>query len=92
MILLITALTCVGFKTEIGPAVTGLVLTYAMQTSQGLRFLVRSLAELETNIIAIERVESFLNEKMESADGDEVVSNFDISREFLVTKFYSVSI
>lgn len=74
IVLLITALTCVGFRENIGPAVTGLVLTYALQTSQGLRFLVRSLADLETNIIAIERIESYLSQEKEYEDGDEVVN------------------
>lgn len=80
--LLITALTCVGFRESIGPAVTGLILTYALQTSQGLRFLVRSLADFETNIIAIERIESYLSQEKEYEDGDEVVNSLIFSNQF----------
>lgn len=41
----------------ISPATVGLSISYALQISQVLSFLVRMTAEVETNIVAIERGE-----------------------------------
>lgn len=40
---------------DISPAIVGLSVSYALQISQVLSFLVRMTAEVETNIVAIER-------------------------------------
>lgn len=42
-------------RATISPAIVGLSISYALQISQVLSFLVRMTAEVETNIVAIER-------------------------------------
>lgn len=42
-------------RETISPAIVGLSISYSLQISQVLSFLVRMTAEVETNIVAIER-------------------------------------
>jgi ATP-binding cassette, subfamily C (CFTR/MRP), member 1 len=50
-----------------GPAIVGLSISYALQISQLLSFLVRMAAEIETNIVAIERVQEYIDKPQEAA-------------------------
>lgn len=46
-------------KDSISAASVGLSISYALQVSQTLSFLVRMTAEVETNIVAIERLDEY---------------------------------
>lgn len=50
---------------RISPAIAGLSVSYALQISQTLSFLVRMTAEVETNIVSIERMEEYATLPME---------------------------
>jgi ABC-type multidrug transport system fused ATPase/permease subunit len=47
-------------NTNISPGIIGLSLTYAMSVTQTLNWMVRMSSDLETNIVAVERVEEFV--------------------------------
>lgn len=57
LIVLFASLFAVLARDSINPAIVGLSISYALQISQVLSFLVRMTAEVETNIVAIERGE-----------------------------------
>lgn len=59
-------------RETISPAIVGLSISYALQISQVLSFLVRMTAEVETNIVAIERGLSFMNVE----EANSFISNF----------------
>ena len=54
-IVLFACLFAVLARETINPAIVGLSISAALQVSQVLSFLVRMTAEVETNIVAIER-------------------------------------
>lgn len=54
-VVLFACLFAVLARETIQPAMVGLSISYALQISQTLSFLVRMTAEVETNIVAIER-------------------------------------
>lgn len=60
LIVLFASLFAVLARGTISPAIVGLSISYALQISQVLSFLVRMTAEVETNIVAIERGEPLL--------------------------------
>jgi ATP-binding cassette subfamily C (CFTR/MRP) protein 1 len=66
-ILLLAALYAVFGRDSISPAIAALSLTYALQVSQTLRILVRMTAEMETNIVAVERIEEYSTVPQEAA-------------------------
>ena len=39
----------------------GLCITYALSLTRFLNFLIRQLAQVEANIVSVERVETYLN-------------------------------
>jgi ATP-binding cassette subfamily C (CFTR/MRP) protein 1 len=51
---------------EIGAATVGLSISYALQVSGTLNMLCRMTTEVETNIVAIERVDEYADEKQEA--------------------------
>lgn len=55
VVVLFACLFAVLARTTMEPAMAGLSISYALQISQVLSFLVRMTAEVETNIVAIER-------------------------------------
>lgn len=55
LVVLFACLFAVLARETINPAVVGLSISYALQISHTLGFLVRMTAEVETNIVAIER-------------------------------------
>ena len=46
-------------KLRINPGLVGLSISYALQITQSLNFVVRMASELETNIVAVERVKEY---------------------------------
>jgi ATP-binding cassette, subfamily C (CFTR/MRP), member 1 len=67
LVVLFAALFAVLGRDNITPAMAGLSITYALQISQVLSFLVRMTAEVETNIVAIERMEEYASLPQEAA-------------------------
>lgn len=55
LVVLFAGLFAVLARETISPAIVGLSISYALQISQTLSMLVRMTAEVETNIVAIER-------------------------------------
>jgi ATP-binding cassette, subfamily C (CFTR/MRP), member 1 len=51
---------------DIGASTVGLSISYALQISSTLNMLVRMTAEVETNIVAIERIDEYSEEKREA--------------------------
>ncbi|XP_037037473.1 multidrug resistance-associated protein 1-like isoform X2 [Bradysia coprophila] len=66
LVVLFAALFAVLDRNTISPAVVGLSISYALQVSQTLSFLVSMTAEVETNIVAIERVNEYSNRQQEA--------------------------
>lgn len=56
---LFTALFAVFMRHRLTPGVVGLTITYAMQISQSLNWLVRMASDIETNIVSVERVDEY---------------------------------
>uniref|UniRef100_A0A182M895 ABC-type glutathione-S-conjugate transporter n=1 Tax=Anopheles culicifacies TaxID=139723 RepID=A0A182M895_9DIPT len=61
LVILFAALFAILARDTIGQATVGLSISYALQISNVLSFLVRMTAEVETNIVAIERLEEYTN-------------------------------
>ncbi|KAL1397170.1 hypothetical protein pipiens_009960 [Culex pipiens pipiens] len=59
MVVFFAALFAMLSRETIGAAMVGLSITYALQISAVLSFLVRMTAEVETNIVAVERLEEY---------------------------------
>ncbi|ETN62869.1 multidrug resistance-associated protein 1 [Anopheles darlingi] len=59
LVILFAALFAILARDTIGQATVGLSISYALQISNVLSFLVRMTAEVETNIVAIERLEEY---------------------------------
>ncbi|XP_055548416.1 multidrug resistance-associated protein 1-like [Wyeomyia smithii] len=59
LVVLFAALFAVLARETIGPATVGLSISYALQISATLSFMVRMTAEVETNIVAVERLEEY---------------------------------
>ena len=66
-VVLFAALFAVLARESMDAAIVGLSVSYALQISQTLSFLVRMTAEVETNIVAIERLEEYSNRPQEAA-------------------------
>ncbi|XP_062705317.1 multidrug resistance-associated protein 1-like [Aedes albopictus] len=59
LVVFFAALFAMVSRDSIGAAMVGLSITYALQISAVLSFLVRMTAEVETNIVAVERLEEY---------------------------------
>ncbi|XP_065088176.1 multidrug resistance-associated protein 1-like [Ochlerotatus camptorhynchus] len=59
LVVFFAALFAMLSRDTIGAAMVGLSITYALQISAVLSFLVRMTAEVETNIVAVERLEEY---------------------------------
>ncbi|XP_058820116.1 multidrug resistance-associated protein 1-like [Topomyia yanbarensis] len=59
LVVFFAALFAMLSRETIGAAMVGLSVTYALQISTVLSFLVRMTAEVETNIVAVERLEEY---------------------------------
>ncbi|RUS86781.1 hypothetical protein EGW08_005441, partial [Elysia chlorotica] len=51
----------------IDAATLGLSITYALQITQALKWLVRTMSDIETNVVSVERVEQYLHVPQEAA-------------------------
>ncbi|XP_049281512.1 multidrug resistance-associated protein 1-like isoform X1 [Anopheles funestus] len=58
-VVLFAALFAILARDSIGQATVGLSISYALQVSHQLSFLVRMTSEVETNIVAVERLEEY---------------------------------
>ncbi|XP_043945094.1 multidrug resistance-associated protein 1 isoform X2 [Protopterus annectens] len=66
-IVLFAALFAVIAKDGLSPGLVGLSISYALQVTMSLTWLVRMSSELETNIVSVERVQEY-NETEKEAD------------------------
>ncbi|KAG4077224.1 hypothetical protein HA402_005279 [Bradysia odoriphaga] len=66
LVVLFAALFAVLDRNTISPAVVGLSISYSLQVSQTLSYLVSLTAEVETHIVAIERVNEYTNRQQEA--------------------------
>jgi len=66
LIVFFTALFAVIQRGNIDSGLVGLSISYAIRTTQIMNWLVRQSSELETNIVAVERVEEYSNIEQEA--------------------------
>lgn len=66
VVVFFAALFAVLGRETMDPAIVGLSITYALSITQTLSFLVRMTAEVETNIVAVERLEEYSDVKQEA--------------------------
>lgn len=66
LIIFFAALFAVLGRDTISGEIVGLSITYALQITSILSWLVRFTAEVESNIVANERMEEYSQEKMEA--------------------------
>lgn len=52
---------------NVSPGMVGLSVSYALQITQTLNWLVRMTSEVETNIVAVERIKEYAETKQEAA-------------------------
>ncbi|XP_041062098.1 multidrug resistance-associated protein 1 isoform X2 [Carcharodon carcharias] len=58
-IVLFAALFAVAYRDTVSPGIVGLSISYALQITSTLNWLVRMTSEVETNIVAVERVQEY---------------------------------
>lgn len=66
-VVLAASIFAVLSRDSIEAAIVGLSITYALQTSSLMNFFVRITTEVETNIVAVERVEEYSDVPQEAA-------------------------
>ncbi|GFR84872.1 multidrug resistance-associated protein 1 [Elysia marginata] len=59
LIIFFASLFAVMGRDELSPGIVGLSITYAMNVTQTLNWMVRMTCELETNIVAVERIKEY---------------------------------
>nr|XP_039268709.1 multidrug resistance-associated protein 1-like isoform X3 [Styela clava] len=67
-IVLFAAIFAVAAKGSISGGIVGLSISYALQITQTLNWMVRQTSELETNIVAVERVKEYSEIEGEASD------------------------
>ncbi|XP_036912751.1 ATP-binding cassette sub-family C member 3 isoform X2 [Sturnira hondurensis] len=65
-VVLFAALFAVIGKSSLSPGMVGLSVSYALQVTFSLNLLIRMLSELESNIVAVERVKEYSKTKTEA--------------------------
>jgi ATP-binding cassette, subfamily C (CFTR/MRP), member 1 len=55
----ITAMFAIWMRGRLTAGIVGLTITYAMQITQSLNWLVRMTSDIETNIVSVERVHEY---------------------------------
>lgn len=66
LIILFAALFAVFSKDSLSPGLVGLSVSYALQVTQTLNWLVRMTSDVETNIVAVERIKEYGETKQEA--------------------------
>lgn len=66
IIILFAALFAILNRDTISPGIAGLSIAYALQITQSLNWLVRSISSLETEAVAVERVREYTQTKSEA--------------------------
>jgi ABC-type multidrug transport system fused ATPase/permease subunit len=54
-------------RNRLTPGIVGLTVTYAMQITQSLNWLVRMTSDIETNIVSVERINEYAELTPEAA-------------------------
>ncbi|XP_031616914.1 multidrug resistance-associated protein 1 isoform X6 [Contarinia nasturtii] len=67
LIIFFAALFAVLSRNTIDPGTVGLSVSYALQITQTLNWLVRMTSEVETNIVAVERIKEYAETEQEAA-------------------------
>ncbi|XP_059835356.1 multidrug resistance-associated protein 1 isoform X3 [Hypanus sabinus] len=65
-IVFFSALFVVAYRTTVSPGLVGLSISYALQITATLNWLVRMSSEVETNIVAVERVQQYFDTPKEA--------------------------
>ncbi|KAJ0060251.1 hypothetical protein NL108_005832, partial [Boleophthalmus pectinirostris] len=65
-IVLFAALFAVGGKSSLSPGLVGLSVSYALQVTMSLNWMVRMTSDLENNIVAVERVKEYSETQTEA--------------------------
>lgn len=66
LIILFSALFGVLNRHSLNPGMVGLSISYALQITETLNWLVRMTSEMETNIVAVERIKEYAEIKQEA--------------------------
>lgn len=66
LIIFFAALFAVLSRDTVDPGTVGLSVSYALQITQTLNWLVRMTSEVETNIVAVERIKEYAETKQEA--------------------------
>lgn len=66
LIILFAALLAVLSHDTLDPGMVGLSVSYALQITQTLNWLVRMTSEVETNIVAVERIKEYAETAQEA--------------------------
>lgn len=66
LIILFAALFGVLNRHSLNPGMVGLSISYALQITETLNWLVRMTSEMETNIVAVERIKEYAEIKQEA--------------------------
>ncbi|CAF4372173.1 unnamed protein product, partial [Adineta steineri] len=59
LLTLVTSLFAVLMRDRLTAGIAGLTITYAMQITQSLNWLVRMTSDIETNIVSVERIDEY---------------------------------
>ncbi|XP_051876833.1 multidrug resistance-associated protein 1 isoform X2 [Pristis pectinata] len=65
-IVFFSALFAVAYRNTVSPGIVGLSISYALQITATLNWLVRMTSEVETNIVAVERVQQYFETPKEA--------------------------
>lgn len=79
IVIFFAALFAILDRQDLTPGKAGLSISYAMQITDTLTWMVRMLCDLETNCVALERVLEYINENPQEADWDNDGSVIDDS-------------
>ncbi|KAF8561375.1 hypothetical protein P879_07964 [Paragonimus westermani] len=67
LLILSVAIFCVLTRGQLSAGFSGLVISYALNLNQSLNWLVRMTAELENNLVCVERIDEYANIEQEAA-------------------------
>ncbi|KAF7233038.1 hypothetical protein EG68_07482 [Paragonimus skrjabini miyazakii] len=65
LLILSVAIFCVLTRGQLSAGFSGLVISYALNLNQSLNWLVRMTAELENNLVCVERIDEYANIEQE---------------------------